>query len=105
VWLTSSSWLPVPAGAGAAPASFDAARRIVEQRCVSCHSAAPTDDVFRVAPSGVTFDTPDSIRRHADAIKLRTVLSRTMPLANKTGMTDEERAVLGRWIEAGARGE
>lgn len=105
VWLTSSSWLPAPAGAGAAPASFDAARRIVEQRCVSCHSAAPTDDVFRVAPSGVTFDTPESIRRHADAIKLRTVLSRTMPLANKTGMTDDERAVLGRWIEAGARVE
>jgi uncharacterized membrane protein len=105
VWLTSPSWLASPSGTGAAPPSFDAARRIVEQRCVSCHSAAPTDDVFRIAPSGVTFDTPESIRRHAEGIRLHTVLSRTMPLANKTGMTDEERAVLGRWIEAGARDE
>jgi len=105
VGLTSPAWMATPTRAGAAPASFDAARRIVEQRCVSCHSAAPTDDVFRIAPSGVTFDTPASIRRHAEAIRLRTVLSKTMPLANKTGMTEDERAVLGRWIEEGARVE
>ena len=27
---------------------------------------------------------------------------RTMPFGNKTGMTDEERELLGRWIEQGA---
>lgn len=105
VWLTSAAWVGSPARAGATPASFDAARRIVAARCVSCHSAAPTDEVFRVAPGGITFDTPESLRRHAEAIRLRTVLSKTMPLANKTGMTDEERALLGRWIEEGARVE
>jgi uncharacterized membrane protein len=26
-----------------------------------------------------------------------------MPLANKTGMTPEERVILGRWIDQGAR--
>jgi uncharacterized membrane protein len=31
------------------------------------------------------------------------VLTRTMPLGNKTGMTDAERDLLGRWLEQGAR--
>jgi uncharacterized membrane protein len=26
-----------------------------------------------------------------------------MPLANKTGMTDAEREMLGRWVDQGAR--
>jgi uncharacterized membrane protein len=27
---------------------------------------------------------------------------KNMPLANKTGMTDAERALLARWLDAGA---
>jgi uncharacterized membrane protein len=33
---------------------------------------------------------------------VQAVETRTMPPANKTGMTDEERALLARWIQAGA---
>jgi uncharacterized membrane protein len=33
------------------------------------------------------------------------VISKTMPFGNKTGMTDEERALLGRWIEQGANSQ
>jgi uncharacterized membrane protein len=51
----------------------------------------------------VAFDTPASIRTRAEAIKLRTVVAPTMPLGNKTGMTEEERTLLGRWIDQGAR--
>jgi uncharacterized membrane protein len=29
------------------------------------------------------------------------VVTRTMPPANKTKITDEERAVIGRWIDQG----
>jgi len=36
-------------------------------------------------------------------IRTRVVLLRNMPLANKTGMTDEERELLGRWLAQGAR--
>ena len=91
-----------PAAGVGAQVGFAAARRIVDTRCASCHSSAPTDDVFRAPPNGVTFDTPHSIRLRAEAIKQRAVLLRNMPLANKTGMTDAEREMLGRWIDQGA---
>ena len=35
-------------------------------------------------------------------IFVRAVETKTMPLGNLTGMTDDERAVLGRWIAQGA---
>ena len=69
----------------------------------TCHSAHPTDDVFRQAQAGVMFDTPEQIEARAQRILVRAVQTRTMPLGNKTGMTDEERALIGAWIEQGAR--
>ena len=62
-----------------------------------------TDDVFRAAPNGVTFDTPESVRLRAETIRQRVVQLKNMPLANKTGMTETERDMLGRWIDQGAR--
>jgi uncharacterized membrane protein len=50
----------------------------------------------------VTFETPESIRARAEPIRARVVLTRTMPLGNKTGMTDAERDLLGRWLDQGA---
>jgi len=100
VYLTSPA--STASGVGA-QVTFPVARRIVESRCVSCHSTTPTDDIFRAPPNGVTFDTPESIRIRAEAIKQRTVVLRNMPLANKTGMTDTERELLARWIDQGAR--
>jgi len=92
-----------PGAAGAAGVSFGAARAVINARCLSCHSAWPTDDVFTVAPNGIAFDTPEDIARLADRIRERAVVQETMPMANKTGMTAEERALLGRWVEGGAR--
>ena len=89
-------------GAGSA-VSFGQARAIINLRCLSCHSKYGTDDVFAVAPNNVTFDSPEEIVRHAGRIRERAVVQQTMPMANKTGMTDAERAMLGRWIELGAR--
>lgn len=82
--------------------SFAAVRSVVSQRCVSCHSQYQTDRTFGPAPGGVTFDTPESIARLAERIRVRAVETKTMPLGNKTGMTDEERALLARWIQFGA---
>ena len=75
---------------------------LIGTHCRSCHSKAPTDAVFAVAPLGVMYDTPDQIRAKSDAIKSRAVDTKTMPFGNKTGMTDDERATLGRWIDAGS---
>jgi uncharacterized membrane protein len=100
VFLTSPAWLG--GKRRGEHVSFTAARAVIDRRCLSCHSEKPTDDVFRAAPNGVTFETPESIRLRAELIRTRVVLTRTMPLANKTGMTDAERDLLGRWLDQGA---
>jgi uncharacterized membrane protein len=88
--------------AGPAP-TFAQVQAVVTSRCVACHSLNPRDKTFGAAPAGVTFDDPANIVRMAPRIYVRAVQTRTMPLGNKTGITDEERALLGRWIQAGAR--
>jgi uncharacterized membrane protein len=87
------------------PVSFAEAQVVVQQRCASCHSAHPTDDIFVVAPGNVMFDTPEQIHAYAERIYQRAVLLKTMPLANKTNMSDEERELLGAWYEQGAPSE
>jgi len=92
---------PVNPGSAAVP-PFSAVRAVIAQRCLPCHSQYQSDPSFGPAPGGVTFDTPESIARLAERIRVRAVETHTMPLANKTGMTPEERALLARWIAAGA---
>ncbi|MFN2468433.1 MAG: urate hydroxylase PuuD [Gaiellaceae bacterium] len=82
---------------------FSEVRRIVEQRCATCHAAEPTDRQFTVAPKGIAFDTPEQIRAQADAIEQQAVSTRSMPLGNLTRMTPAERERLGAWIRQGAR--
>ena len=82
--------------------SFGAVRLVIAQRCQPCHSQYQTDRTMGPAPGGVTFDTPESIVRLADRIRARAVETRTMPLGNKTGITEAERELLGRWTAAGA---
>jgi uncharacterized membrane protein len=93
---------PAPAATPDAAPSFAAVRATINERCLSCHSRFPTDATFGPAPSGVAFDTPESVARYAERIRARAVETETMPLGNKTRMTEEERRLLGRWIAAGA---
>ncbi|MEO8087036.1 MAG: urate hydroxylase PuuD [Bacteroidota bacterium] len=83
------------------PISFLSIQPIIQKRCMSCHSSKPTDDVINIAPNGIMFDTPDEIKTHADRILVRAVQTKTMPQGNKTEMTEEERELLGVWIEQG----
>jgi uncharacterized membrane protein len=85
------------------PVSFSDANAVIQRRCVQCHSANPTDDVNHVAPNGVKYDTPEEIKAMAPKIMERAVRTHTMPQGNKTGMTDDERTVLKRWILQGAQ--
>ena len=75
---------------------------ILDQRCVSCHSMTPTDDVFKTAPQGIMLDNDKRVKALASLIKTQAVITMAMPLGNKTGITPEERIILGRWIEEGA---
>lgn len=83
--------------------TFAQANAVVQKRCAVCHSADAADRTFGAAPAGVAFDTPEQIRARMDRIRARAVETQTMPPANKTFITAEERALLGRWIAQGGR--
>ena len=82
--------------------AFADVRAVIDQRCLPCHSQYQTDPSMGPAPGGVMFDTPESIAGLAERIRVRAVDTETMPFNNKTGMTPAERALLARWISAGA---
>lgn len=75
---------------------------IIQERCATCHSQNPTDDTYTVAPAGMMFDDPRQVKAFAARIKFRAVESHTMPFGNKTNITEEERQILGRWVDTGA---
>lgn len=81
---------------------FSDVNAIVQKRCVSCHSAKPTDDVYKAPPNGVVYDTPDDIVKKKDLIMQRVVITKTMPQNNKTNITQVERDIIRCWIEQGA---
>ena len=87
----------------AAPGTFADARHVIDRRCGVCHSLHPSDLTYGGAPLGIKFDTPEQIVAMSARIKVRAVDTRTMPIGNKTRITDDERAVLARWIAQGAR--
>ena len=86
----------------AAGPSFTGVRTIIVQRCAACHSETPTMPGLASAPNGVTMDTPEQIQTLAGLIKARAVDDRAMPPGNVTGITEDERATLKRWVEVGA---
>ena len=78
------------------------AHAIVETHCAACHSATPSHAAFSTAPAGLMFDSIDDIKRYKDRIYIQSVASHIMPLGNSTGMTQDERDLLGVWIIQGA---
>lgn len=97
-----SSAAALPAPSGGERVAFAKVKTIIEARCSGCHAEKPTTPGFVAPPNGVVFDTPEHIRAHADRIKFRAVDTKTMPLGNMTGITDDERALLGQWVAEGA---
>ena len=49
---------------------FTQVESIFKQRCQSCHSSSPTDDVFKVAPVGVMFETYEQIEKMQQNMKI-----------------------------------
>ena len=84
--------------------TFDEGVQIVTSRCTACHSATPTQPGFTDPPKGIVFDDGDQMVALADLIKQQAVDTDVMPLGNVTGMTEEERAVLGSWVEQFSEG-
>ena len=78
---------------------------ITKARCSSCHASRPSDPDFDKAPGGVRLETVEDLRKYSDKIMKQAVLTRVMPLANRTKMTRAERDILGFWIRTGMPGD
>jgi uncharacterized membrane protein len=97
---------PTPSAAaygGLPPVAFAEVQAIVERRCLTCHAAHPTNPAFPQPPSGVILEDPARLQALAPRILVRAVVTKTMPLGNLTGMTEDERRTLGAWIAQGAK--
>jgi uncharacterized membrane protein len=94
----AGAMMPAPPSAAAAarPATLADVHAIVEQRCLMCHNA-------QVQQKNVALHTDALIRQHAQAMYQQTVVLKLMPLSNATQITDDERAVIKRWFEGGAK--
>jgi uncharacterized membrane protein len=86
-------WLrPQEAGSNVTgPVAFEQIQPVIATRCAPCHSGAS-------APLGVRFETREQIEARVDDIERQAVLTRAMPPGNTTGMTAEERELLGAWV-------
>ena len=82
---------------------FASVQQVVQQRCVTCHAEKPTFAGFQQPPAGVMLDTPARIQAAAPRIHQQTIATQTMPLGNLTGMTADERALIGKWLAEGAK--
>lgn len=69
---------------------------IINQRCIQCHAAKPSQAGFTAAPAGIQFDSTAEILQHYRQIK-EVVANQYMPLGNLTAMTDAERATIAQW--------
>jgi uncharacterized membrane protein len=103
VYLSGSAPSLVETYARSAPVSYPQAHAIIEARCLRCHSPHPTDLDFTVAPLGVMLDTPERAKALSDRIFQRVVVLKSMPFLNRTGISDDEREILGRWVAQGAK--
>ena len=96
---------PKDLGACTEKVSVEEVVAIINNRCISCHSSRPTDEVYMAPPNGVIYDTPEDIVKKKDLIMQRVVITKTMPLNNKTNMTQRERDQIRCWIAGGRSGD
>ena len=96
--IAYASYRPGADLAAVGPVTFADVQAIMAHRCQACHSATPTDTAYKVPPKGIAFDSPDQIQRMAPQIERVVVLTKAMPLANKTGMLPEERLKIEKWL-------
>jgi len=102
VWLStlgpSQSEHPRKRADAAAAVSFAQVQDIVSSRCSMCHTAEPVWIGIAVPPKGVRLETAAHIEAHAREIAITAVWSNAMPPSNVTGLTAEERDILGAWV-------
>lgn len=95
IWLAPPPPSAAALAAASQPVSFAQVKAVIDQRCVLCHNA-------QVQNKGVALNTPALVQQHAQAVYQQAAVLRLMPFNNATRITDDERALIRRWFEAGA---
>ena len=97
IWLAPAPPSPAAMAAASKPASFAEVKAVIDQRCVMCHND-------QLQNKGVALHTPALIQQHAQAVYQQAAVLKLMPMNNATQITDDERALIKRWYDAGAPG-
>ncbi len=93
----NAALIPAKYSSIAAKPDFENVRNIVLGRCSMCHAAEPTWDGLHYPPKGVMLETDFQIIQHAQPIFLHAGVSQSMPPANLSFITQEERDALSTW--------
>lgn len=72
---------------------------IIRHACVACHAVDPVHPAFEEPPNGVVLETIEDLADNAPK-SLEQVQNRAMPMGGNAAMSEAERALLIRWLEA-----
>jgi uncharacterized membrane protein len=73
--------------------SYEQIKPVIEQRCYPCHGA-------RMQMKNVRLDSQNLLTQHADGVYEQVVRLKQMPMNNATGITEQERAMIGQWYRS-----
>jgi len=98
--LAALAWLSAPPRNPAASAAVTTAQitPLIQSRCATCHAARPTQPGFAAPPAGLELESAREIELNAARIFAAAVVTKTMPIANLTGMSEIERELLAAWF-------
>ena len=95
IWLAPPPPSAAAQAAAAKPVTFAEVKTVIDQRCTMCHNA-------QLQNKNIALHTPELIQQHAQAVYQQTSVLKLMPMNNATQITEDERALIKRWFEAGA---
>jgi uncharacterized membrane protein len=94
-WLAPPPPSAAQMAAASKPVEFGQVKAVIDQKCTLCHNA-------QVQQKNVALHTPELVKQHAQNVYQQVSVLKLMPLNNATQITDEERALIKRWFDAGA---
>jgi uncharacterized membrane protein len=94
-WLAPAPPTAAQIAAAGKPVQFGEVKALIDAKCAMCHNA-------QVQQKNVALHTPELIKQHAQSIYQQASVLKLMPLNNATQVTEDERALIKRWFDAGA---
>ena len=85
-----------PTATAQTPVTTAQVQAVLGERCTSCHGAD-------VQMKNIRLDSVEALKLHAQNVYQQAVVTRQMPLNNATQITEEERQLIGRWYQEGAK--